>query len=90
MIARLSIRHWVAILLLLAVLVICVSPMCNVPETALRANGLALRLALMLVAFGTLLAGFLSVKIVVLAYLRREDGARASIPIVFPLLPLLC
>jgi hypothetical protein len=84
------IRHWVALALLLAVLVIFVSPIVNVPETALRANGLALRLALMLLAFGTLLTGLLNSRIVVLGFLSREDNARGSIPLLRPTLPLLC
>jgi len=88
---RIPIRHWVAIALLLAVLVICVSPVCDVPQTALRANGLALRLALLLLAFGTLLTGLLSIKMIELAaWLHREDQARALIPSLPSTLPLLC
>ena len=87
---HIPIRHWVAMVLLLAVLLIFVSPVCDVPETALRANGLALRLALLLVAFGTLLTGLLSTRLVVLGFLSRDDHARDSIPLVHSALPLLC
>ena len=66
------IRGLAAILLLVAVLAVFVSPAFDMPETALRAKSLAQLLFLALIAMATCLAGFVANMSVVYGYPSRD------------------
>jgi len=79
---RLPIRALAALLLLVAVLVIFISPAFDMPETALRAKSLAQLIVLALIAMATYLAGFISNPLVVCGSLSRDDcGSAAVLPL---------
>jgi hypothetical protein len=76
------IRGLAAVLLLVAVLAVFVSPAFDMPETALRAKSLAQLVVLALIAMATWLAGFVANMNVVYGCLSRDDcGSDAILPL---------
>jgi hypothetical protein len=75
---RLPIRALAALLLLVAVLVLFISPAFDLPETALRAKSLAQLIVLALIA--TYLAGFVSNPLVICGCLSRDDCGSVAVP----------
>jgi len=88
--ARSTFRVFVAVLLLLAVVVICLSPAVDLPETALRAKRDAQQIATTLVALALAVAALL------LPLAAREcvsylgDERPPNLSLQNELLPLLC
>jgi hypothetical protein len=68
-----SIRGLAAVLLLVAVLAVFISPAFDMPETALRAKSLAQLVVLALIAMATCLTGFLPNMNVSRRWLSRND-----------------
>lgn len=88
--SRSSISRVVALLLLVAVMVIFVSPAFDIPATALRAKALAQLLTLVLAAAIAQIAGLLSSAIITFGYTTRYSFASGSAPPLDLTLPLLC
>jgi len=85
-----SISRVAALLLLLAVVVIFVSPAFDIPETALRAKALAQLITLVLAAAGAIITGVVSPRLCAVGHAQRNDCASAFSPSVELSLPLLC
>jgi hypothetical protein len=83
-------KRIVALLLFVAVLGIFVSPAFDIPESAMRAKGLAQLIVSALVAVAAFFAGFVPRTAVVLGLLSRDDCAPAAAPSTLLTLPLLC
>jgi hypothetical protein len=87
---RPTLRMLVALFLMLAVLVICISPTVDLPETALRSSQAALRLALAIIAIATAVTATL-LPLLTLQWLPNSRSDLApTIPSLESILPLLC
>jgi hypothetical protein len=75
-------------LLLVAVLLVFVSPTCDIPETTMRAKSLAQLVLLALVALATL--PIRNAAPVILGQVIRDDCAPQPPPSTGSILPLLC
>lgn len=85
-----SIRCLVALLLFVAVMAIFISPVVDIPDTTMRANGIAQRIAMSIIAIAWIFAGILPNIAVVFGSHAREDCSFDSAPPLDLNLPLLC
>ncbi len=87
---RRPIRYLVALLLLLTVAAIFVSPLVDIPETILRAKSLAQLAVLALIAMATLLSGFVRPVTTVSRLVCSCACASKPLPTLDLIAPLLC
>lgn len=80
----------VALVLLIAVLAVCVSPAVDLPETVLRSKQYAVLIAMALIAVATMFTGVL-VPLPSIVFLPRTGSEVSADPLALnAILPLLC